>query len=41
MGHYTMRAFLYVEPSASFEAWIKSEMEDAVEAPPVWKFWRD
>jgi cytochrome c oxidase subunit 2 len=41
MGHYTMRAFLYVEPPASFDAWIRSEMEDAGEAPPVWKFWRD
>jgi len=41
MGHYTMRAFLYVEPPASFDSWIKAEVEDASEPPPVWKFWRD
>lgn len=41
MGHYTMRGFLYVDPPAVFDAWIKSEVEDASEPPPVWKFWRD
>ena len=40
MGHYTMRGFLYVDPPAVFEAWLKSEMEDVSEAPVVWKFWR-
>jgi cytochrome c oxidase subunit 2 len=41
MGHYTMRGFLYVEPPSVYDAWIKSEMEDVSEPPPVWKFWRD
>jgi cytochrome c oxidase subunit 2 len=41
MGHYTMRGFLYVEPPAVFDAWLKAEVEDASEPPPVWKFWRD
>ncbi|HVR85435.1 MAG TPA: cytochrome c oxidase subunit II transmembrane domain-containing protein [Planctomycetota bacterium] len=40
MGHYTMRGFLYVEPPAAFEAWLKSEVEDASEPPVVWKYWR-
>ncbi|HZE96199.1 MAG TPA: cytochrome c oxidase subunit II [Planctomycetota bacterium] len=40
MGHYTMRAFLYVEPAASFDSWLKSEVEDASEPPVAWKFWR-
>jgi len=40
MGHYTMRGFLYVEPPAVFDAWLKSEVEDASEPPVVWKFWR-
>jgi cytochrome c oxidase subunit II len=41
MGHYTMRAFLYVEPAVSYENWLKTEMEDVSEPPPAWKFWRD
>jgi len=41
MGHYTMRGFLYVEPPAVFDAWIKAEVEDASEPPVVWKYWRD
>lgn len=41
MAHYTMRAFLYVEPPVSFDAWLKSEVEDASEPPVVWKFWRN
>jgi cytochrome c oxidase subunit 2 len=41
MAHYTMRAFLYVEPPAVFDAWIKAEVEDASEPPVAWKFWRD
>jgi len=41
MAHYTMRAFLTVEPPTSFEAWMKSEVEDASEPPVVWKYWRD
>lgn len=41
MGHYTMRGFLYVEPPAVFDAWIKSEIEEVSEPPVVWKFWRD
>jgi cytochrome c oxidase subunit 2 len=41
MGHYTMRAFLHVEPAVVYESWLKSEMEDVSEPPPAWKFWRD
>jgi cytochrome c oxidase subunit 2 len=41
MGHYTMRAFLYVEPPASFDNWIKAEVEDASKPPVAWNFWRD
>jgi len=41
MGHYTMRAFLYVEPMVVYDTWIKAEMEDVSEPPPAWKFWRD
>lgn len=41
MGHYTMRAFVYVEPPVSYEAWLASEMEDVSPPPPVWKYWRD
>jgi cytochrome c oxidase subunit 2 len=40
MGHYTMRAFLYVEPPVVFDAWLKAEVEDASEPPVVWKYWR-
>jgi len=41
LGHYTMRAFLYVDPPAAYEKWIQSEMEDVSEPLPVWKYWRD
>jgi cytochrome c oxidase subunit 2 len=41
MGHYTMRAFLYVEPAVVYEDWLKSEMEDVSVPPPAWNFWRD
>jgi heme/copper-type cytochrome/quinol oxidase subunit 2 len=41
MGHYTMRAFLYVEPPASFDNWIRAEVEDASKPPVAWNFWRD
>jgi cytochrome c oxidase subunit 2 len=41
LGHYTMRAFLYVDPPAAYDQWIKSEMEDVSEPLPVWKYWRD
>jgi len=41
MGHYTMRAFLYVEPAVVYETWLKAEMEDVSDPPPAWKFWRD
>jgi len=41
MRHYTMRAFLYVEPAVSYENWLKTEMEDVSDPPPAWKFWRD
>ena len=41
MGHYTMRGFLYVEPKAVYEAWMKSEMDDVSEPPVAWKFWRE
>jgi heme/copper-type cytochrome/quinol oxidase subunit 2 len=41
MAHYTMRAFLYVEPPAVYETWIKSEAEDAGKLPPAWNFWRN
>lgn len=41
LGHYTMRGFLYVEPQVVYDAWIKSEVEDASEPAPAWKFWRD
>jgi cytochrome c oxidase subunit II len=41
LGHYTMRAFLYVDPPAAYEQWMKTEVEDASEPLPVWKYWRD
>jgi cytochrome c oxidase subunit 2 len=41
LGHYTMRAFLYVEPPAVFDAWYKSNTEDADKPPVVWNFWRN
>ena len=41
LGHYTMRAFLYVDPPAVFDAWIKSNVEEADKAPEVWNFWRN
>jgi len=41
LGHYTMRAFLYVDPPASYEQWLKAEMEDVSDPLPVWKYWRD
>jgi len=41
LGHYTMRAFLYVEPQVVFDAWLKSEVEDADKPPVVWTFWRN
>jgi cytochrome c oxidase subunit 2 len=41
LGHYTMRAFLYVDPPAAYENWMKTEVEDASDPLPVWKFWRD
>jgi cytochrome c oxidase subunit II len=41
LGHYTMRAFLYVDPPAAYEQWMKAEMEDVSEPLPVWKYWRD
>jgi cytochrome c oxidase subunit II len=41
LGHYTMRAFLYVDPPAAYEQWIKSEMEEVSDPLPVWKYWRD
>jgi cytochrome c oxidase subunit 2 len=40
MGHYTMRGFLYVEPPAVYETWIKGEAEEAGKPPPAWNFWR-
>jgi len=36
-----MRAFLYVDPPAAYDQWIKAEMEDVSEPLPVWKYWRD
>lgn len=41
LGHYTMRAFLYVDPPVAYDKWIKSEMEDLSDPLPVWKYWRD
>ena len=41
LGHYTMRAFLYVEPAVVYENWLKTEMEDVSKPPPAWNFWRD
>lgn len=42
LGHYTMRAFLFVEPFASYDAWLKGEIEDFDEpVSQAWKFWRD
>ena len=45
MAHYTMRAFLYVEPAVVYENWLKTVVdamkEDDDEPAPVWKFWRD
>lgn len=41
MGHYTMRAFLYVEPAVTYEYWLRTEMEDVSDPAPAWKFWRD
>lgn len=40
MAHYTMRAFLWVDPPGVFDAWLKSEVEEASEPPVVWKYWR-
>lgn len=39
-GHYTMRGFLVVEPPASFDFWLKDEVENAPEPPAIWKLWR-
>ena len=41
LGHYTMRAFLYVDPPAVFDAWMKSNMEEVDKAPVVWNYWRN
>jgi cytochrome c oxidase subunit II len=41
LGHYTMRAFLYVDPPAAYEQWLKAEMDDVSDPLPVWKYWRD
>ena len=41
LGHYTMRGFLYVDPPAVFDAWIKSNMEEVDKPPVVWNFWRN
>jgi cytochrome c oxidase subunit 2 len=41
LGHYTMRGFLYVDPPAAYEQWLKAEMDDVSDPLPVWKFWRD
>jgi cytochrome c oxidase subunit II len=41
LGHYTMRAFLYVDPPVVFDTWMKSSMEDVDKAPPVWDYWRN
>jgi cytochrome c oxidase subunit II len=41
MGHYTMRAFLYVDPPVVFDAWIRSNMEEVDKAPVVWNYWRN
>ena len=38
--HHTMRGFLIVEPKASYDDWLKSEMEDEPEPPLIWKAWR-
>lgn len=40
MGHYTMRGFLYVDPPAVYDAWIRSNMEEVDQPPVVWNFWR-
>jgi cytochrome c oxidase subunit 2 len=41
MGHYTMRAFVFVEPPVVYETWLKGEAEDAGKPPVAWNFWRD
>jgi len=41
MGHYTMRAFLYVDPPVVFDTWMKSNMEDVDKPPVVWNYWRN
>ena len=41
LGHYTMRAFLHVDPPAAYEQWLKAEMDDVSDPLPVWKYWRD
>gem|GEM_PF-655642 len=41
LGHYTMRGFLYVDPPAAYEQWLKAEMDDVSDPLPVWKYWRD
>lgn len=41
MGHYTMRAFVYVEPPVSYNAWLASEMDDVGQPPVAWNFWRN
>lgn len=41
LGHATMRAFLVVEPKASYDDWFKRETVDAAEPRWVWKHWKD
>jgi cytochrome c oxidase subunit II len=41
MGHNTMRAFLYVDPPAVYDAWLTANMDEPDAPPPVWKFWRN
>lgn len=41
MGHYTMRAFLTVEPRAAHEYWLKDEAVNAGEPVKFWNYWRD
>lgn len=40
-GHYTMRAFLWVEPPAAYKFWFEDETVNASEPAPIWKLWKD
>ncbi len=38
--HHTMRAFLIVEPKASYDKWLETQAKQDNPPPPIWKAWR-